>query len=367
MFKKYPILKRSLIGLLVLVIFVFSFGYWFISLLPEKDAIPNYEKTRPTDLPYLQSSVSDNRGKILMIVTSIAEMGPEKKPTGYELTELARPYYVFQANGFIVDIASPQGGEPPMIIDKDDMGPYDYAFLNDDRAQKKLRQSIPVNKVQPEDYEALFFVGGKGAMFDFPENPVIQSLVANRYENKKVIGAVCHGPAALVNVTLSNGNLLVAGKNVSGFTNEEELFLIPDASEIFPFLLEDKLTAQGGLIKKATPYLQQVSVDGRLVTGQNPWSTWKTAESMVRQMGYIPIERAISEQENTIALLQLYEKQGSNFAMNTLKNWLTEKNIGVDRFLLAQHCLVAAMQGKLGKTKDLLSLLRLAKVLSSHS
>ena len=361
MFKKYPIIKWSLIGLLTLVTIVFSFGYWFIHLLPEKDAIPNYEKTLPADLAYLRSSLNENRGKILIVVTSTAEMGVEKKSTGYELTELARPYYVFQANGFAVDIASPKGGEPPMVKDNDDMGPYDYAFLNDEKAQEKLQQSLPIDEVLPEDYEAVFFVGGKGAMFDFPENLAIQALVANRYENKKVIGAVCHGPAALVNVTLSDGSLLVAGKTVSSFTNEEELFLIPDALEIFPFLLEDQLTAQGGQVKKGDLYLQQVSVDGRLVTGQNPWSTWVTAESMVQQMGYLPIDRTISGQENSVALLQLYQKEGRDAAKDTLKNWLTEKHTNVDRFLLAQHCLVAALQGKLGKTKDLLSLLSLAK------
>lgn len=361
MFKKYPIIKWSLISLLALVAIVFGFGYWFIQLLPQKEAIPNYEETQPADLAYLQSSIIEHRGKILMVVTSTAEMGPEKKSTGYELTELARPYYVFQANGFAVDIASPKGGEPPMVKDNDDMGPYDYAFLNDDKVQKKLRQTLPIDEVRPEDYEALFFVGGKGAMFDFPENPSIQNLVANRYENNKVIGAVCHGPAALVNVTLSDGSLLVAGKTVSSFTNEEELFLIPDALDIFPFLLEDQLSAQGGLIQKGELYLQQVSVDGLLVTGQNPWSTWVTAESVIRQMGYLPIDRTISAQENTVALLQLYEQEGRSVAKDALHSWLTEKGKSVDRFLLAQHCLVAGMQGKLGKTKDLLSLLHFTK------
>jgi len=364
MFKKYPIIKWSLISLLALVAITVGLGYWFIQLLPQKEAITNYEDTQPADLAYLRSAITEDRGKVLMVVTSTAEMGPEKKATGYELTELARPYYVFQANGFTVDIASPKGGEPPMVKDNDDMGPYDYAFLNDIRVQKKLQQTLPMDEVQPDHYEAVFFVGGKGAMFDFPENSSIQNLVANRYENNKVIGAVCHGPAALVNVTLSNGSLLVAGKSVSSFTNEEELFLIPDALDIFPFLLEDQLRAQGGLVKKGDLYLQQVSVDGRLVTGQNPWSTWLTAESMIRQMGYSPIDRTISEQENTIALLQLYEQEGRLAAKEVLNNWLTEKGTSIDRFLLAQHCLVAGMQGKLGKTKDLLSLLRFAKKLS---
>ena len=158
---------------------------------------------------------------------------------------MARAYYVFEANGFEVDIASPQGGNPPRVIDDEDMKEYDYAFLNDAVAQNKVQNSIPMAKVDPEQYQAVYFVGGKGAMFDFPDNPHIKSLIRKYYETGKVVGAVCHGPAALVNVTLSNGKPLLANKTISSFTSEEELFLIPDAREVFPFLLQEKLTEQG--------------------------------------------------------------------------------------------------------------------------
>jgi putative intracellular protease/amidase len=102
-----------------------------------------------------------------------------------------------------------------------------------------------MNNVVADDYQAIFFVGGKGAMFDFPENKAIQEIVKTYYQSGKVVGAVCHGPAALVNVTVDNGRHLRENKTISRFTNKEELLLIPDAESIFPFLLQDKLAAQG--------------------------------------------------------------------------------------------------------------------------
>src|SRR5690606_7203536 len=109
--------------------------------------------------------------------------------TGYELTELSRAYYVFQANGFVVDIASPLGGKPPVVIDDDDMGVFDYAFLNDSIAQKKANNTIAMQAVNADEYAAIYFVGGKGAMYDFPQNKYIQSIVRDFYESGKVIGA----------------------------------------------------------------------------------------------------------------------------------------------------------------------------------
>ena len=233
MLKKYPILKWSLIGLTSLILLVFGFGLWFMSLIPKKEEGYDPTKTQPSELTYLTQDVPTNRGKVLAVVTSATTMGASGKSTGYELTELSRAYYVFQANGFDVDIASPKGGEPKVIIDDEDMGKFDFAFLNDTDAQNKAKNTIPVDKINPSDYKAVFFVGGKGAMFDFPENKAIQTIVRELYQSDRVVGAVCHGPAALVNVTLDNGQHLLQNKNVSGFTNDEELLLIPDAKTIF--------------------------------------------------------------------------------------------------------------------------------------
>ena len=119
------------------------------------------------------------------------------------IAELERDY--LESNGFEVDIASTKGGEPPIVLDDDDMREYDYAFLNDPEAQAKVTNTLLIDDVNPADYEAVYFVGGKGAMFDFPDNPAIKNIIKHLYQNDKVISAVCHGPAALVNVKLDNG------------------------------------------------------------------------------------------------------------------------------------------------------------------
>jgi len=351
------ILKWSLISIAGIIATVVLFGFWFISLLPEpKQTREELKATTTLDLPYLTNTVPI-RGKILAVVTSSEQMGNSGKSTGYELTELARPYYVFQSNGFEVDVASPMGGEPPIVIDEDDMKGYDYAFLNDVTAQKKVKNSIAIQAVNPEDYVAIYFVGGKGAMFDFPQNPHIKAIVRDYYESGKVIGAVCHGPAALVNVTLSNGNSLLQNKTVSGFTNEEELLLISDAREIFPFLLQEKLEENGAKFNEGTMYLNTVSRDGNIVTGQNPWSTWTVAESIVEQLGYTPISRPITAEENMVQVLMRYESEGYSEA-KTLIHQYSNAESPMDRELLAVHSLLAVYQLKLVKFVNLLRLLK---------
>ncbi len=347
-FKK--ILKWSLISVAGLALLLFAFGYWFSNLIPEPDAA--IKQTVAQSLPYLSENKIAGRGKILAVVTSTETMGTSGKATGYELTELSRAYYVFQANGFEVDVASPQGGQPPVVIDGDDMGVYDYAFLNDPVAQQKTKNTLAMAEVDPALYNAVYFVGGKGAMYDFPGNAHIQSLVSSFHESGKVIGAVCHGPAALIHVKLANGKNLLEGKPVSGFTNKEELFLIPDAESIFPFLLEEKLIEQGAKFKEGTMYLENVVHDRNLITGQNPWSTWKLAETMVSQMGYQPKKRVITSEENAIEVLGTYKQKITDLAARSLE---------IDRRLLVMHSVVEAMQLKLASTCKLIWLLKHAK------
>ncbi len=281
MFKKYRILKWVSIFIISLIVVVVSFGVWFMSLIPSRD--DKIKATLVQDLSYLSGNVVPKRGKILAVVTSTGIMGNSNKSTGYELSELARAYYTFEANGFDVDIASPKGGKPPVIIDDEDMGAYDFAFLNDSIAQFKISHSIKIEDVIEKNYLGIFFAGGKGAMFDFPNNKTIQSILKKYDKSNKVIGAVCHGPAALVNVILENGQPFIKNKNVSGFTNKEELLLIAEAKSIFPFLLQDKMIEQGANFNEGSMYLEKVSHDMNLITGQNPWSTWKVAKSMIKQ------------------------------------------------------------------------------------
>ncbi len=366
MLKKYPILKWTLIVFGSIIVFLFLFGWWFISLLPVEEMGIDVSTTQTFDLPYLSEDIQPSRGKILAIVTSTATMGSTDKSTGYELTELSRAYYVFQANGFEVDIASPLGGEPPVVIDDDDMGKYDFAFLNDSIAQYKVRHTIPVKDISPEAYEAVFFAGGKGALFDFPENKDIQGIVRHLYQSNKVVGAVCHGPAALVNVTLDTGRPLLENKKVSGFTNNEELLLIPEAKEIFPFLLQDKLVTQGARFNEGAMYLENISRDRNLVTGQNPWSTWVLAETMIVALGYIPKYREITAEENAMKVLIAYEEGGAKKAKELIQQISAVENKPLARQLIAVHSVVAIMRGSIGRFFNLVSLTSYAKSKSKN-
>lgn len=353
-------LKKLLIGIAVIIGLVLGAGFWFVSLLPE---LPDMEKLKASsakDIPYIQSAIPQTRGKILAVVTSSATMGDSNKATGYELTELSRPYWVFKVNGFDVDIASIEGGHPPVVLDDDDMAEYDYAFLNDTVAMGKVKNTLHINDVNADDYQAVYFVGGKGAMFDFPDNPAVQTLVKQLYQDDKVISAVCHGPAALTNVILDNGQHLLEGKTVSSFTNDEELLLIPDAKDIFPFLLEDKLKAQGAKFNGGFSYLNTVSVDGKLITGQNPWSTWTLSEEIIKALGYTPVKRPVTPEERSVELLTTYAKHGYAQAVQDVKS---APKGHYSRMLVAMHSMVAIMRIDL---IDTVQLMRLTSTLKEH-
>jgi len=361
MLKKYPIFKWTLISFASLVVVLISFGMWFMSLLTSEGHKEGLKSSSIDQIQYLSENVIPKRGKILAVVTSSHTMGSSGKSTGYELTELSRAYYVFKANGFEVDIASPLGGKPPVVIDGDDMGEFDYAFLNDSLAQYKTSHTIAMSDVVAEDYQAVFFAGGKGAMFDFPDNEAIQAIVRSYYQSGKVIGAVCHGPAALVHVTLDNGRPLIENKKISGFTNKEELLLIPKAKTIFPFLLQDELSAQGAQFNEGIMYLENISHDKNLVTGQNPWSTWALAETMIKQLGYTPKYRQITAEENAVKVLEAYESHGSEKAKALIETMSSQKNQPVDRILIASHSALAVIQGDIGRFFSLVGLVSFAK------
>jgi putative intracellular protease/amidase len=354
MFKKYRIIKWILTALTLIVAIIIIIGIYIASLLPVEDG--TLVNSQVHDIPYITKDVPAYRGKILAVVTSTATMGTSGKGTGYELTELARAYYVFEANGFDVDIASPLGGKPPVVLDDDDMGIFDYAFLNDSIAQSKTNNSLLLKDIKPEIYEAVYFVGGKGAMFDFPNNKFIHALIQDFHKNNKVIGAVCHGPAAFVNVTLKDGQSFLKNKQVSSFTNKEELLLIPKAESVFPFLLQDKLISQGAVFNEGIMYLEKISHDNNLITGQNPWSVWAMAEAMVKQIGYTPKHRAITAEENAVKVLFAYETKGKEDAKAVIKQIVEENKKSVSRSLLINHSAVSVIQGHLKKSYDLLRL-----------
>ena len=360
-------LKKIALSLVALLVAAGILVVWLVSIAgpgPDREALV---VTLPDDVPYVARTPPVTRGRILAVVTSADRYAGTDEPTGYELTELSRAYYVFRANGFEVDVASPQGGEPPAVLDDDDMGAFDYAFMNDPETWAKVEASLPLGEVDASDYDAVYFVGGKGTMFDFPDDPAVQALARDVYEAGGAVAAVCHGPAALVNVALSNGRPLLAGRTVAGFTNEEELFLIPDAAEVFPFLLEDGLAEGGAEVSTGPIYLEHVVQDGRLITGQNPWSVWAMAEAVVEALGYTPVARERTPEERAVDVLLVYETGGAAAARAHLVSLLAEEAGSVSRHLLATHAFVAARQGRWGKTVDLVGLLRVARRAARHA
>lgn len=348
-------LKRGLAVVGVCVLVVAITAGWIYSLI-DFDGPKFNEQAQTESLPYLQGAVSENRGKILAVVTSHNVMGESGYKTGYELTELSRAYYVFTANGFEVDFASPQGGKPPVVID-DGLTDFDYAFLNDDQIQQKLDNSLPLGEVNPDSYEAVYFVGGKGTMWDFVANDDIQYLVKTMYQNDKIISAVCHGPAALVEVKLDNGEYLVAGKQMTGFSNEEELTIIRDAREIFPFLLEDGLLAKGAQYIAGPTYLNTVVRDGQLITGQNPWSVWELSEEVIRGIGYEPIPRVITTEELAVQVVEHFHAEGVEGALAHWSSLEASSGQKVPSNFVLLHGMVAAMQFRVGKAFGLLWLI----------
>ncbi len=355
--------KKLLLGItgtaLTLGFFLSVVLYWVLPFFPSDQQQEQMRATNADSLDYLNSALPPLRGKILAIVTSVRTLGHTAKPTGYELSELARAYWVFSINGFRVDIASPEGGEPYALLDDEDMGEFDYAFLNDAVAQYKMKNTVRLDEINPEDYVALYFVGGKGAMFDFPDNPAIHHLLSHFVQQQKTIAAVCHGPAALVNVKDVDGNWLVANKRISAFTNAEELLLIPEAQEIFPFLLQSKLEQRGARFIAGANYLEMVVRDNYLITGQNPWSVWLLAEETVKHLGYEPLPRTLTAEEHSVALLQLYQARGLSAAETMVQTSAVE----FSGQLVLLHAFVAFMSGEIF---DMFALILLADSLRAE-
>lgn len=224
--------------------------------------------------------MTDSR-RALLVLTSNDDLGGVRK-TGYYVSEAAEPWKVFVDAGYAVDLASIDGGVPPQD-GRDDSDPTQRAFLTDPHIDAQLRDTARLADVDSSEYDVVYFVGGHGTMWDFPTSPAVDRVGREVYENGGVVAAVCHGPSALVNITLSDGQPLVAGKRVAGFTNDEEAAV--GLTEIVPFLLADELTARGATHIAAANFTENVVADGRLVTGQNPQSAAGVARAAVVAQG----------------------------------------------------------------------------------
>lgn len=218
-----------------------------------------------------------NHKKLLIVVTSHSHID-QKMETGLWLPEYAEPYEIFTNEGYDILTASINGGQAPI----------DPRSLNEDVQEKwsnalhELENTIPLNDLTNETFSGIFLPGGHGTMFDFPKSSKLQGLIRSFAENNKVVAAVCHGPASLVGVTLSNGVPLVKHKKVTAFTNEEEK--AANLDKVMPFLLEDKLKELGADYISAPLWSDHVEIDGKLITGQNPQSTISVAKAVVRAL-----------------------------------------------------------------------------------
>jgi putative intracellular protease/amidase len=220
---------------------------------------------------------------ILMVLTSHDQLGNTGKKTGLWLEELAAPYYVFRDAQATVTLASPKGGQPP--VDPKSELPENQTesmrrFRLDPVAQAEFANTRKLDTVSAEDFDAVFYPGGHGPMWDMPQNPTSIALIEDFIKADKPVGAVCHAPVALVNVRGKDGDYLIKGKRVTGFTDAEEEAV--GLTSVVPFLLEDGLRDRGGIFSKGPNWAPYIEVDGKLVTGQNPASSGPGAEALLK-------------------------------------------------------------------------------------
>ncbi|MFG6150561.1 type 1 glutamine amidotransferase domain-containing protein [Halobacillus sp. B23F22_1] len=214
---------------------------------------------------------------VLMVVTNHEKIN-EDTPTGIWLSEFGEAYNEFKQHGYEITVASPQGGQAP--VDPNSVSEDEPAEILDTKVY--LENTVPIDSISAESFDAVFLPGGHGTMFDFPDNEKLQQLLREFYESNKVVAAVCHGPAGLVGATLSNGEPLVKGKRVNAFTDAEEADTTLDKH--MPFLLESKLSELGATFHSGPNWSEHVEVDGHLITGQNPQSTLAVSKEFVKKL-----------------------------------------------------------------------------------
>ncbi|WP_330960004.1 type 1 glutamine amidotransferase domain-containing protein [Photobacterium sp. 53610] len=212
--------------------------------------------------------------KILMVLTSHDQLGETGHKTGFWLEEFASPYYVFKDAGAILTLASPNGGQPPIDPKSNQPDAQTDAtrrFGRDEDAKQCLANTLKLNQVNAEDFDAIFYPGGHGPLWDLAEDPASIALIEAFISQGKPVGAVCHAPAVFRHTQSESGNSLVSGRKVTGFSNSEESAV--GLTEVVPFLVEDMLKANGGHYQKSEDWQSHVETDGLLVTGQNPASS----------------------------------------------------------------------------------------------
>ncbi|WP_416985097.1 type 1 glutamine amidotransferase domain-containing protein [Streptomyces sp. T028] len=220
--------------------------------------------------------------KVLIVLTSHDELGDTGRKTGFWLEELAAPYYRFKEAGWQITLASPKGGQPPLDPKSNEPGfqtDDTRRFEADAEATKALANTVRLDSVSAADFDTVFYPGGHGPLWDLAEDTDSARLIETTLRSGKPVGLVCHAPGALRHTVNEDGTPLVAGKNVTGFTNSEEEAV--QLTEVVPFLVEDELTKLGGLYSKTDDWHPYVLQDGLLITGQNPASSAPAADALI--------------------------------------------------------------------------------------
>jgi putative intracellular protease/amidase len=223
--------------------------------------------------------------KILIVLTSHSTLGNTGKKTGFWIEEFATPYYVLADAGADITIASPKGGQPPVDPKselEDAQTPSTERFYKDNVLIDKVAYSLKLSDVKQENYDAVFYPGGHGPLWDLATDKTSIKLIEEFYNHQKPIAFVCHAPAALINAKAENGQALVKGKYLTSFSNTEEEAV--KLTNIVPFLLEDELKKNGAHYYKGNDWTSYVKQDGLLITGQNPASSKAVAQLLLKTL-----------------------------------------------------------------------------------
>ena len=223
--------------------------------------------------------------KVLIVLTSHSDLGDTGQKTGFWIEEFAAPYYLMADAGVELTLSSPKGGQPPIDPKSDspeNQTPATKRFHADEALSEKLANTVKLSEVKEGEYDAVFYPGGHGPLWDLAEDKNSISLIESFYQNNKPIAFVCHAPAALVGVKGANGEPLVKGKQVTGFSNTEEEAV--ELTKVVPFLLEDELKKLGATYSKGADWASHVIKDGLLITGQNPGSSEEAAKVLLETL-----------------------------------------------------------------------------------
>ncbi|WP_233010872.1 type 1 glutamine amidotransferase domain-containing protein [Rheinheimera faecalis] len=250
-----------------------------------------------------QAEEPADKPKVLLVASSYGVADDPTKP-GMEFDEYSMAYQLLSPQ-VQLELASPKGGKVE-VGEYNKAKPYNAAVLASPEAMRLLANSKKLSDIQAKNYQAVLVLGGKGAMFDLADHQPLQQLLADMAAQQKIIAAVCHGPAALLHVKNPDGSLLLQGKKVAGFSNQEESMFAKEMLQLYPFLLQDGLTKAGALYQHTGPMLPLVVQDGKLITGQNPFSTPALVDAMLSHLELKTAQRQAFPDEQAVTLIQQF-------------------------------------------------------------